>query len=361
MVDGAPEWDGWVFDPRRYTGYATTAYTVAKAVELYQNEYAVGFPFEERPAGRPARTTPLYPVLAAKGARFAARNGWERAAFFDPEGTVAEPTLSLRRERNWNELVAAEVQAVREAVGVIDLGGFSKFMLEGPGAAAMLDRLLCSRLPKPGRIGLCYALDAKGGVVSEFTVTRLAEDRFYLVSASTAEWHDEDLLRAALPAGRLGAARAVCMAGSARWSSPARPRGRCCGQVTPADLSNAAFPWLSAREIELGFGRALALRVNYVGELGWELHLPMEQLSAGLRGGHGRRCRARHPRRRHLRRRIDAPRQVLPQLEAGSGDRLLRLRGRPRPLRRPHQARFRRQGGAAGRARARRAPAPGAR
>ena len=80
MVDGAPEWDGWVFDPRRYTGYATTSYTVAKAIELYQNEYAVGFPFEERPAGRPARTTPLYPVLKAKGAHFAARNGWERAA-----------------------------------------------------------------------------------------------------------------------------------------------------------------------------------------------------------------------------------------------------------------------------------------
>ena len=77
-----------MFDPRRYTGYATTSYTVAKAVELYQNEYAVGFPFEERPAGRPARTTPLYPVLKAKGARFAARNGWERAVFFDPAGTV---------------------------------------------------------------------------------------------------------------------------------------------------------------------------------------------------------------------------------------------------------------------------------
>ena len=172
VVDGAPEWDGWVIDPRRYTGYATTSYTAAKAVELYQNEYAVGFPFEERPAGRPARTTPLYPVLEAKGAHFAARNGWERAAFFDPDGTVEEPTLSLRRDRNWNDLVRAEVRAVRETVGVIDLGGFSKFMLEGQGAAAMLDRLLCSRLPKTGRIGLCYALDAKGGVVSEFTVTR---------------------------------------------------------------------------------------------------------------------------------------------------------------------------------------------
>ncbi len=277
VVDGAPEWDGWVFDPRRYTGYATTSYTVAKAIELYQNEYAIGFPFEERPAGRPARTTPLYSVLLAKGAHFAARNGWERAAYFDPVETIEEPTLSLRRDRNWNNLVAAEVQTVREAVGVIDLGGFSKFMVEGQGAAAMLDRLLCSRLPKVGRIGLCYALDAKGGVVSEFTVTRLAEDRFYLVSASTAEWHDEDLLRAARPAD--GGVRIEPVSGRLGTLVVTGPAARSILQaVTPADLANATFPWLSAREIEFGFGRALALRVSYVGELGWELHLPMEHL-----------------------------------------------------------------------------------
>jgi dimethylglycine dehydrogenase len=277
VVDGAPEWDGWVMDPRRYTGYATTSYTVAKAVELYQNEYAVGFPFEERPAGRPARTTPLYPVLEAKGAHFAARNGWERAAFFDPTGTIDEPTLTLRRERNWNDLVRAEVRAVRENVGVTDLGGFSKFTLAGKGAAAMLDRLLCSRLPRTGRIGLCYALDVKGGVVSELTVTRVAEDRFYLVGASTAEWHDEDLLRAALPAD--GSARLECLHGRVGTLVIAGPAAREVLQAcTPADLSNAAFPWLSAREVELGFSRALALRVNYVGELGWELHLPTEQL-----------------------------------------------------------------------------------
>lgn len=277
VVDGEPEWDGWVFDPRRYTGYATTSYTVAKAVELYQNEYAVGFPFEERPAGRPARTTPLYPVLKAKGARFGARNGWERAVFFDPDGTVQEPSRTLRRERNWNPLVAAEVEAVREGVGVIDLGGFSKFLLEGPGAEAMLDRILCSRLPKPGRVGLCYALNARGGVVSELTVTRLAADRFYLVAASTAEWHDEDLLRAAMPAG--GSVRLETLHGRLGTLVVVGPKARdVLAQVTPADLSNAAFPWLSAQEIELGFGRALALRVNYVGELGWELHLPMEQL-----------------------------------------------------------------------------------
>ncbi|MEK0084132.1 GcvT family protein [Benzoatithermus flavus] len=277
VVDGEPEWDGWVFDPRRYTGYATTSYTVAKAVELYQNEYAIGFPFEERPAGRPARTTPLYPVLKAKGARFGARNGWERAVFFDPEGRIEQPSLTLRRERNWNPLVAQEVRAVREAVGVIDLGGFSKFLVEGAGAEAMLDRVLCSRLPKPGRIALCYALDERGGVVSEFTVTRLAHERFYLVSASTAEWHDEDLLRAAMPDD--DSVRLETLHGRLGTLVVAGPKARdALAKITPADLSNAAFPWLTGREIELGSGRALALRINYVGELGWELHLPMEEL-----------------------------------------------------------------------------------
>lgn len=273
VVDGAPEWDGWVFDPRRYTGYATTAYTQAKAVELYGQEYGIAFPFEERPAGRPARTTPLYPVLKAKGAHFGARNGWERAVFFDPGGTVGEPTLSLRRERNWNPLVAAEVRAVRQGCGVIDLGGFSKLRVEGPGAAAMLDRLLCSRLPRVGRVALAYALDARGGVVSEFTVARLAEESFYLVSASTAEWHDEDLLRAG------GAVRVETLHDRLGTLVVAGPRAReVLARVTTADLSNKAFPWLGAREIGLASGRALALRINYVGELGWELHLPVNEL-----------------------------------------------------------------------------------
>ena len=212
---------------------------------------------------------------------------------------------------------------MREAVGVIDLGGFSKFMLEGAGAAPMLDRLLCSRLPRVGRIGLCYALDAKGGVVSEFTVTRLAEDRFYLVCASTAEWHDEDLLRAALPAD--GSARLEPVSGRLGTLVVAGPAARdVLQQVTAADLSNAAFPWLSAREIELGFGRALALRVNYVGELGWELHLPMEQLlpayEAVMAAGATRGIRDVGIYAVE----VDAARQVLSELEAGSGDRILR-------------------------------------
>jgi dimethylglycine dehydrogenase len=276
IAQGEPEWDFWVFDPRRYTDYATKTYVVSKAIELYQNEYAVAFPFEERPAGRPAKTTALYERLKAKGAMFCARGGWERAAWFPRAGEGAEQRPSFHRT-NWHDAVAEECRAVRERVGILDLGGFTKLMLEGPGAAAWLDRMICGRLPKLGRIALSYMLNARGGIVSEFTITRLGEDRFYLISAAAAEWHDIDWIERHLPDD--GSVRLTNL--SARLGSLvlAGPRARkVLAAVTDADLSNAAFPWLAAREIEIGYGRCLALRVNYVGELGWELHAPMENL-----------------------------------------------------------------------------------
>ncbi|HEY2113058.1 MAG TPA: aminomethyltransferase family protein, partial [Dongiaceae bacterium] len=157
------------------------------------------------------------------------------------------------------------------------LGGFTKLVIDGPGAAAWLDRLICGRLPKQNRITLSYMLNDRGGIVSEFTITRLGENRFYLISAAAAEWHDLDWLERHKPEDG-----SVTIANlSARLASLilAGPKAReVLAQVTDSDLSNKAFPWLSAREIEIGFARMLALRVNYVGELGWELHVPMESL-----------------------------------------------------------------------------------
>ena len=276
VLHGGPEWDLWGLDPRRYTGYATATYTEAKAIEIYQNEYASSFPFEERPAGRPARTSPLYAVLAAKGARFGARGGWERPTWFAGPDDGPD-TLSFRRDRTGFDAVGREVAAVRERVGILDLPGFTKFMVSGPGAAAWLDRLLCSRLPSVGRIGLTYALTPGGKILSEFTVTRLAEDRFYLCAAASAEWHDEDVLTAALPGD--GSVRLEVVSAQIGTLVLAGPRARdVLGAVTRADLSNAAFPWMTAQEIEIGTTTLMALRVNYVGELGWELHAPMETL-----------------------------------------------------------------------------------
>jgi len=280
VVNGEPEWDLWSLDPRRFTGYATTTYTLAKAVETYQYEYAPAFPYEERPAGRPLRTSPLHYQLAASGAAFGMRGGWERALWYDAHGE-AEHTLTFRRERNWMAAVGKEVHAVRNAVGIMDLPGFTKFMIEGPGASAFLDRLVCSRLPRLNRVSLAYALNQHGRIVSEFTLTRLAEQKFYAVSAATAEFHDDDLLRVALAAAAPeGGVQITRLSEKFGTLVLAGPRARdVLSQVTRADLSNAAFPWLSARWIEISAARVLALRINYVGELGWELHAPVEYLA----------------------------------------------------------------------------------
>lgn len=279
VVHGQTEWDLWSVDRRRYTEYATTAYTVAKAIEVYQNEYASSFPYEERPAGRPLRMSPLYDTLKAKGARFGARGGWERAVYFDLHGTVAADKPSFRREHVWSDVVAEEVRAVRERVAVLDLPGFTKYELKGPGAAAHLDRLTCSKLPKVGRVSLAYALTPTGKLLSEFTITRLGEDHFYIICAAVAASHDLDLLQSGLPAdGPITISDRSAELGSLIVVGP---RARAVlAQVTDADLSNAVFPWLSAREIETVAGTMLALRVNYVGELGWELHAPVAQMPA---------------------------------------------------------------------------------
>jgi dimethylglycine dehydrogenase len=279
VLHGRPEYDLWAVDRRRYRDEATTQYTIDKAVEVYQNEYAVSFPFEERPAGRPAYTSTLYDTLRAKGARFGARAGWERPLWFDPTGVVGEDVLSLRRRNAWRPLVAGECAAVRTAVGVLDLPGFSKFEISGRGAEAMLDHLLCSRLPQVGRVGLCYALLPDGKLLSELTVSRLAADRFYAVGAASAEWHDLDLLASVTPND--GSVAVVNRTAELGTLVVAGPRSReVLAAITDAPLDNSAFPWLAVREINTVAGSVRALRVNYVGELGWELHAEQDQLPA---------------------------------------------------------------------------------
>ena len=277
VVHGKTEWDLWSLDRRRYGDYATTEYTVAKAIEVYQNEYASSFPYEERPAGRPLRTSPLYETLKAKGARFGARGGWERAVYLDLKGDVPPDTHSFRRENVWHGAVAEEVRAVRERVGILDLPGFTKYELKGPGASKHLDYLSCSKLPSQGRVSLAYALTDDGKLWSEFTITRLGEDHFYIISAAIAATHDMDLLRQGLPTDSAITVKDV----TADFGTLiiAGPHARdVLAQVTKADLSNAGFPWLTAQYIETVSGRCLAMRVNYVGELGWELHAPVAQL-----------------------------------------------------------------------------------
>ena len=274
IVEGEPEWDVLGMDARRFTGFATKSYTVAKALELYQNEYAIGYPVKEWPAHRPLKTTPLYDVLKAQGASYGARGGWERPTFF---GSAEEEVPSFGRP-GWHDRVADEVRTVHERAGLLDLPGFTKFSVEGAGAAAFLDRVLCGRLPKPGRVTLAYALTPQGGIRSEFTVARLAEDRFYLCSASSAQHHDHDTLRWHLPEDGVALIDATAAFDTLVLTGP-RSR-EIMAAVTEQPLNNAAFPWMGVREIAVGSAPVRAMRVSYAGELGYELHVPMEHVRA---------------------------------------------------------------------------------
>jgi len=277
ILNGRPEFDLWSIDRRRYKEYATTQYTVDKALEVYQNEYAMGFPFEERPAGRPSYMSPLYDLLKSKGAQFGARGGWERPTYFDPKGEVTDHTLSFFRKQGWRKVVAEECHASRNGVAVLDLPGFTKIQVSGPGATAYLDNLLCTKLPKVGRLGLVYALLPDGKVLSEFTVAHMSENEYYLVGAASSEWHDLDVLEMALPTDGSVTLRNI----TKDYGSiiVVGPKSReVLSKVTTTSLDNASFPWLTHQLIDTKVGKVLALRVNYVGELGWELHASNDQM-----------------------------------------------------------------------------------
>ncbi|WP_159710917.1 GcvT family protein [Geminicoccus flavidas] len=272
ITQGEPEWDVLNLDSRRFTGFASKSYTLAKALELYENEYEIGYPVKEWPAHRPMKTSPLYDVLKAEGARFGARGGWERPTFFGPKSAE---TPSFRRP-GWHELVGEEVRAVHEHAGLLDLPGFTKLEVNGPQAAAFLDLVLCSRLPRPGRVSLAYALTPQGGIRSEFTVARLAEDRFYLCSASTAQHHDFDTLAWHLPANGVAIADVTARFDTLVLTGP-RSR-EVMAAVTDLPLDNAAFPWMAVRRATIGSAPVVAMRLSYAGELGYELHVPMEHV-----------------------------------------------------------------------------------
>jgi dimethylglycine dehydrogenase len=277
MVEGAPEYDMFEFDPRRFGRYAGLDYTVAKSIEIYEKMYAIGYPHEERPAGRPLKTDPLYWRLKDQGAVFEARGGWERAAWFAPEGVEPKDEPSFRRA-NWFPHVGAECRAVRDHAGILDMSAFSKFEISGPDAAAFLSRAFVNALPKTnGRVRLSQFLNARGRIDGEATVLRLAEDRYYAVTAAVAGTRDRDWLDKHAEGFDV---RIDTLSDSWGVLVLAGPNARkILAAVTRADVSNAAFPWLTAQEIEIAMAPVRAIRMTYVGELGWELHMPMPYLA----------------------------------------------------------------------------------
>ncbi len=276
IVDGAPRSDALAIDPRRFGNFADRDYRIDKAVEGFGLQFGIHYPNEEREAGRPRRTTPALGLQKSQGAVLGAAYGWERPNWFAVKDADHDPPLTFRKP-GWFEAVRGECLAVKDSVGVVDLSAFSKFEISGPGAGAFMTSLGANRPPeRHGRIGLIHVLTPEGGVASEFTVTRFGDDGFYLTSAALAERHDEDLLRS----------RAAAFPGVTIDNVTVRrgvlgvmgPRARdLLAKICEADLSNPAFPWLSAQIIRVAGIRAAALRVSYAGELGWELHVQLAQ------------------------------------------------------------------------------------
>ena len=275
IVEGEPTIDMNGVDPRRFGEYATKSFLKEKNEEAYANVFTVHYPDEEREAARPLRTTPCYDRLKAMGAVFGQKFGWERANWFAPEGVAAEDHWSFRRSK-WFEYVGAEVANVTTNCGLLDMSAFAKCRIEGPGAEAFLENLIANKLPKKvGRVILAHALAPRGGVHSEFTIMREAEDSFYIVSAGAAQRLDHDWLKKHMPDDR--SVSYTNLTNSMGVLVLAGPKSRDLLQkLTLSDLSNTAFPWLSGQQIDVHLAPSLAMRVNFVGELGWELHHPIE-------------------------------------------------------------------------------------
>ena len=276
IVEGEPGIDMLAVDPRRFGPYTSRRYVIAKNEETYRNVFTVHYPDEEREDARPAKTSPVYDKLTRLGAVFGQRYGWERANWFAPAGVERRDVWSFRRS-NYFEHVGNECRMLRERVGVIDLTPFTKHEVSGPGAHAWLDGLVANKVPtQTGRMSLCHALTKRGGIRSEFTITKLAEDHFYVVSAGAAERYDSDYLQRRLPGGDAVVLRNVT--GARGCFVVAGPRSRdVLSKLVDVPLDNASFPWLSGRTIEVGLAVDVhALRVNFVGALGWELHFPIE-------------------------------------------------------------------------------------
>ncbi len=277
MVHGAAEINMIGLDPRRFGNYATTEYTTAKSHREYQDMYDLMLPGEERMDGRPARRTPIYEKLKAKGCVHTEAMGWERPKWFSLDGREEE--FSFRRN-NVFEVVAEECRAVRERVSIFDLSSFSKYEVSGPDAEAFLNRICANKVSRRASgIVLSHVLNERGRIQSEFTITRLGADRFYLLSGATSQVRDFDILNLA----KLDTEAATIRDITEDYGSLvlAGPRTReLLAKLTSVDLSNANFRWLTGKEIEVAGVKLIALRVNYVGELGWELHTPVEQLEA---------------------------------------------------------------------------------
>ncbi|WP_298917649.1 FAD-dependent oxidoreductase [uncultured Roseobacter sp.] len=279
IVHGEACYDTWVIDPRRFTGHTNVELTALKAIEDYQNEFRFHFPHEHRPAGRPVKTTPLTPILAAEGAAFGVVNGWERMEYIKPAADFHEDYGF--RFNNVFDIVAGEVATVRNAVGLTEVNGFNRFEMTGSGVHDFLDRMICGSVPRrAGKVGLGYLLNEQGMLKSEATIANLPDGRVWYGSAAASECHDMDWLQGHLRKDEDVQIRSLT--NDHTILVLAGPKSRDVLQaVSRENWSRAAFPWLSVRSCFIGIAPAVVMSVSFSGELAYEIHLPNNQLYAG--------------------------------------------------------------------------------
>ncbi|MBZ9761662.1 FAD-dependent oxidoreductase [Mesorhizobium sp. CA8] len=271
VTEGQTEWDMWSCDPRRFTSFASAPdYCVAKGMEIYGNEYAMHFPKHAWPAGRNRKLSPINDRIAALGAQFKPFNGWERATWYAQVGddTSEAATQTWNRAGPWQRRIEEECRAVTEAAGILDLPGFSRYRVKGPGATAWLAELITGKLPKPGRLGLAYFADDKGRIVTENSVMALNDDDFYLITAGTAQWHDLEWLQKNLPEQRQFELEDVTDRFTCQILSGPRSRD-ILALASNADLHKG---WLTHQVAQIAERSCRLVRVSFAGELGWEIH-----------------------------------------------------------------------------------------
>ena len=276
ITERATEWDMWSCDPRRYTDYTDHAYCVEKAREVYGHEYAMHFPWHRWPAAPDRKLSPVHDRVKAEGGVMGAYNGWERANWFAKPGDDLsdDATHTWNRSGPWEPRIREECEAVRDGVGVLDLPGFSRFHLSGPGARDWLLTQVAGGLPKPGRLSLAYFPDHRGRILTEMSVACNGEDDFTLITAAVAQWHDYEWLAKSLPEG-------LTLTDRTRDLSTlivTGPRSRdLLAKISDADLS---LPWLSHEMWTVAGKKAVLARVSFAGELGWEVHAPVASIPA---------------------------------------------------------------------------------
>ena len=274
MVEGEPSRDVFAMDVARFGDWVTPGYTRDKVRENYQRRFSIGYPNEELPAARPFQTTPAYGIWKAARAVFGSGYGMEAVNYFAPDGEALyeEPTF---RRSNAFEPTAAECRAVREAVGINEIHNFGKYEVSGPGAEAWLDRIMAGRMPKNGRLALSPMLSPKGRIIGDFTITKLGDEEFRLTASFGAQANHMRWF-----AGHLPDDGSVCVENISTRQIGFQIAGanarELLARVASADVSNAAFPFMAARWMDIGICRALVQRVSFTGDLGYEIFVPGE-------------------------------------------------------------------------------------